>query len=85
MDKRYCPHCGSDQRGERIPQVYIDNGYYSGKDPYYYRTMGEVDMDIDMVVSYTCPDCGGTWAREGISNTMMHDTVRDVIVQWEGR
>lgn len=61
--KRYCPHCGTDLRGERIPQEHIDRGYYSADDPWFYRTIGIYDMGLDMTVEWQCPDCGGRWPR----------------------
>jgi hypothetical protein len=63
-DARSCPHCKADLRGERIPQEYIDKGYYNADDPYYYRTIGvEVRGVYDGVLLWQCPDCGGRWHR----------------------
>lgn len=63
-DAHNCPHCGADLRAERIPQEYIDKGYYSDADPYYYRTIGiNIRGVYDGVLFWKCPDCGGEWHR----------------------
>ena len=63
-DTRYCPHCGSDQRGDAIPE---EHKRLYGGDGYFYRTVGIYDMDRDMTVEWKCPDCSGRWPREGVT------------------
>lgn len=56
-----CPNCGADLRGERIPQEYIDKGYYSPEDPYYYRVIAEYSIELDRSTNWICPDCNHKW------------------------
>ena len=63
--KRYCPHCGSDQRGDAIPEAYLQ--MFAHTDGHYYRTIGIYDMERDMTVEWKCPDCDGRWTREGVT------------------
>lgn len=62
-----CPHCGVDLRASRIPQEYIDKGFYGAptQEPrYYYNTIGiEVRGVYDGVLYWKCPSCGGVWHR----------------------
>jgi hypothetical protein len=58
-----CPHCGSDLRGEPIPQDYRDAGWY-GDNTHYSRTIGvEIRGVYDGMLFWRCPDCGGHWHR----------------------
>lgn len=58
-----CPNCGSDLRGEPIPQEYIDKGYYEAGS-HYNRILGiEIRGVYDGVLIWECPDCGFTWPR----------------------
>ena len=69
LDK--CPHCGSNQIGEPIPEKYRDE-YYGGK-THYKRTIGmEVFGVYDGMLYYRCPDCGGNWHRFGPDH-YLHD------------
>jgi predicted nucleic-acid-binding Zn-ribbon protein len=64
-----CPHCGTNLMGELIPLEAISKGFYPvlcrecGGRNHYGRQIARVDPDLDRVVEYMCPDCGGTWPR----------------------
>ena len=61
-DLRYCPGCGTDQRGEKIPAKYAD--CYSLGTTHYWRTvMVEIPGVYDGGLFYRCPDCGRAWHR----------------------
>lgn len=71
-DSPPCPHCGTDQVGEPIPEEHLLAGYYhlpdqpwDGVTPEYYsRTIGiEISGIYDGVLFWQCPDCGGKWHR----------------------
>ena len=54
-----CPHCKADLTGGEIP---ADVRWMYGGFWHYSRVLGRVEGDC--VVEWSCPDCGGTWARE---------------------
>lgn len=73
IERRHCPHCAADLRGEKIPEETLK--FYNppdwdveadGQYPYLYfgRTIGVVvDTVYDGVLYYQCPDCRGAWNR----------------------
>lgn len=58
-----CPSCKSCLTGERIPQEYIDAGYYGSSSTHYYRGISIVENDHH--ICWQCPDCGHQWGRRG--------------------
>lgn len=66
MPRQYdaCPECKESLQGKRIPQAYIDEGFYSPDAKYYRREIGvEIWGVYDGVLFWQCPDCGFAWAR----------------------
>ena len=62
-----CPHCGADLTGEPIPEteareMYRGQTHYSRASRLYSRIVGE---DASYNQMFCCPDCNGTWEREG--------------------
>lgn len=65
-----CPHCGSNLRGEPIPQEYRDKGWY-GDGTHYSRMIGhEISGIYDGVLFWSCPDCGGRWHRFPVGDSL---------------
>jgi hypothetical protein len=72
----YCPQCGSDQKGEKIPQEYIDRGLYREGLTHYSRTIGveygyNHPARYDGVSEWNCPDCGyreGRWSGKALAD-----------------
>jgi predicted RNA-binding Zn-ribbon protein involved in translation (DUF1610 family) len=61
VTETHCPHCGSSQQGEEIPEE--SRQYYSYA-THYIRTIGqEIPGVYDGVLYWFCPDCGGKWHR----------------------
>lgn len=60
-DTRFCPNCGSDWRGEEIPEK--DRHYFGGK-THFSRLIGvEIENGYDGVSFWRCPDCEHEWDR----------------------
>ena len=71
-----CPHCGSDQRGEEIPEQ--SRSFYGGK-THSSRTLGiEVSGLYDGILFWACPDCGGRWHRWP-AGTRQHDQAQQYV------
>ncbi|MBQ1047835.1 hypothetical protein KBX50_05100 [Micromonospora sp. C51] len=62
-----CPHCGSDQRGEQIPEEHLRAGWYgewNGEPRHFSRTLlVEIRGVYDGGLFWACPDCDGRWHR----------------------
>ena len=55
----YCPHCGICLQGDPIPE----EAQESFGATHFSRKIGRYDLNKDVVIEYSCPDCGGTWDR----------------------
>jgi hypothetical protein len=56
----HCPLCDADLQGAPIPEK--DRDFYGGH-THFSRMIGNYDTFFDRSVSWSCPDCGGTWKR----------------------
>jgi len=52
-----CPDCHADLRGQPIPP---ERHALYGK-THFSRALGRYDLRRDMVVEWSCPDCGARW------------------------
>ena len=76
-----CPACKSDLRGGKIPQEYIDQGYYPLSVTHYSRLLGiEVPGEYDGVLIWNCPDCGHYWPR--FDSGYKHTHALEIIGGW---
>ena len=53
IEAYHCPFCGVNLRGNAIPKK---NRHYYGV-THFGRELGHYDMELDRVVSWSCPDC----------------------------
>jgi predicted RNA-binding Zn-ribbon protein involved in translation (DUF1610 family) len=63
-----CPHCGTDLRGDPIPDMI--NGtpreeLYGPTATHYKREIGYYSRKYDRTMHYVCPDCGSLINRDG--------------------
>lgn len=62
MKTETCPHCGSSQLGEEIPEA--SRHYYGEDSTHFSRTiLMEIQGVYDGGLFYACPDCAGRWHR----------------------
>ena len=60
-DARYCPKCGADWFGSKIPE---ESRKYHGEKTHFSRVIGIEDSKrYDGVSWWKCPDCNTAWDR----------------------
>lgn len=70
-EPKNCPHCNVSLLGDKIPQEYIDEGFYP-EGSHWKREIGvEYPEKYDGIWHLRCPDCKGTWGgREAILRSL---------------
>ncbi len=77
-----CPECMTDLRAGKIPQDYIDAGYYGTK-THYSRLIGYEEPGLyDGVLVWLCPDCGYSWPRFDKPSDLHYAGIK-IIESWE--
>jgi hypothetical protein len=85
MEEEFCQGCGESFRGPKIPQEYIDKGYYEEGVQYYSTKLGiEVRGVYDGVLIWKCENCFHMWPRFSQENwERLHNKALDIIKEWE--
>jgi hypothetical protein len=76
LTKDYCENCDTSLQGAKIPQEYIDKGYYDRNTVYYSNLIGvEYSYDhphhYDGISEWMCPFCNirvGRWSGKVLAD-----------------
>jgi hypothetical protein len=78
MDGPRCPHCLADLTGEPIP---IEDRPVPTA-THYLRVVAHVPEGTDVVVAWSCLDCGGWWHRFPEGETALRKRVAKMMRDW---